>query len=88
MKRVRALAASLLVAAAFLGGELAAGGLGFGGRHKPRPCEHHEHLPGSGIDPIAQRLALAALNAAACAAGKSREELLLELAKQGKRLPF
>lgn len=84
----RVLAAALAAAAAFLGAELAAGGLGYGGKPAPRPCEHRERLPGSGIDPLVQRLALGALDAAACAAGKSREELLLELAKKGSDLPI
>jgi hypothetical protein len=81
-----ALVAALVAAVAFLGAELVAGGLHYGGQPAPRACAHRERLPGSGIDPVVQRLALGALNAAACVAGKSREELLLELVERGAGL--
>lgn len=75
--------ALLAVAVAFLVAELAAGGLDYGGEHAPRPCERRQIVPGKGVDPRAQRFALRALDELACRLGKSREQLVLDLAERG-----
>ena len=80
---MRAILVALALVAAFLVAELAAGGLGYGGEEAPAACERRESVPGLGIDPIAQRLALKALDEASCRLGKSREQLVLDLAETG-----
>jgi hypothetical protein len=80
---MKATLALLAVTIAFLVAALAAGGLGYGGQRAPRPCEHREAVPGEGLDPRAQRFALRALDELACRLGKSREQLVLDLAERG-----
>lgn len=80
---MRTTLALLAVAVAFLVVELGAGGLDYGGQHAPRPCEQREAVPGEGLDPRAQRFALRTLDELACRLGKSREQLVLDLAERG-----
>jgi len=80
---MRLLVAALAAAAALLVAELAAGGLGFGGHHVRDPCKPRPALAGKGLDPAAQRFVLKGLDATACRLGKSREELVLDLARRG-----
>jgi hypothetical protein len=80
---VRTTLALLAVALAFLVAELASGGLDYGGERAPRPCERRDAVPGEGLDPRAQRFALRALDELACRLGKSREQLVLDLAERG-----
>lgn len=75
--------ATLTIAVAFLAAELAAGGFDYGGERAPRPCEQRETVPGEGLDPRAQRFALRALDELSCRLGKSREQLVLDLAERG-----
>jgi hypothetical protein len=77
---VKTTLALLAVAVAFLVAELAAGGLDYGGQQAPRPCERRQTVPGEGVDP---RFALRALDELACRLGKSREQLVLDLAERG-----
>ncbi len=80
---MRTLLAAVAIAAAFIAAELGAGGLGYGEEAAPRPCERREGVPGHGLDPVAQRFALRAIDKLACERGQSREELVLELAEKG-----
>jgi hypothetical protein len=75
--------AALAAAAALLIAELAAGGLGYGGDHVRDSCKPRPPLAGKGLDPAAQRFVLTGLDATACRLGKSREELVLDLARHG-----
>ena len=75
--------AALALVAAFLVAELAAGGLHYGGEPAPKACVERESVPGRGIDPTAQRFALKALDEVSCRLGKSREQLVLDLAESG-----
>jgi hypothetical protein len=80
---VRLLIAALGIAVALLVAELGAGGLGYGGEHVRDPCKPRPALAGEGLDPAAQRFVLRGLDVAACRLGKSREQLVLDLARSG-----
>lgn len=80
---MRALLVTLALVAAFLTAELATGGLHYGGQQAPKPCERRDEVPGRGIDPTTQRFALKTLDQVSCRLGKSREQLVLDLAETG-----
>lgn len=74
---------ALAAAAALLGAELGAGGLGYGSGRLHDPCKPRTALAGRGVDPTAQRFVLRGLDALACRLGRSREQLVLDLADRG-----
>ena len=73
----------MLVAGALLVAELGAGGLGYGGGTLHDPCRPRVTAGGARAEEAAQRYVLRALDELACRTGKSREELVLELADRG-----
>lgn len=85
-----AVACVLLAVVALIGVELGRGALGDGALALPDPCTRQVAVAGEGVDPQTQRIALTALDAAACELGTSREELLLDVtaaATDGDELP-
>jgi hypothetical protein len=81
---VRALAlpvVAVVLVAAVLGVELAAGGASYGPRPPADPCRPRP-LPAavSGLDPLLEEIVLVGLDNAACRLGVSRERLVLSLA--------
>jgi len=77
---VAVVAAGALVTVALLGLEQAAGASNVGTYAAADPCTAGpDPYPGSGLDAIAQRIALSALNGAACDLHTSRERLVLSL---------
>ena len=82
-RRATAVAVALAAAGGLLVGEIGAGGLGYGSGKLHDPCEPRRTLEGGGPDRITQRALLRALDELACRAGKSREELVLDLARRG-----
>ena len=78
-----ALAAAVTAAAGLVMAEIGAGGLGYGSGKLHDPCEPRQALKGGGPDRGTQRALLRALDELACRAGKSREELVLDLARRG-----
>lgn len=85
--RRRTLAApalALLAAASLIGAETARGAFSYGS--KPRlyaPCAERAPFPGHGLDAASQRVALKTLDRIACHFGKSREQLVVDLAAKG-----
>ncbi|MBA2358976.1 MAG: ribbon-helix-helix protein, CopG family [Actinobacteria bacterium] len=77
------LGATVLVAGALLVAELGAGGLGYGAGTLHDPCRPRVTAGGARAEETAQRYVLRALDELACRTGKSREELVLELADRG-----
>jgi MFS family permease len=78
--RAGALAAVALVAVALLGVEQAAGASSVGTFQAVDPCTAGpDQYPGSGLDAVGQRIALSALNGAACELHTTRERLVLSL---------
>jgi hypothetical protein len=72
---------SCVAAAALLGIERSSGAAEFGTRIYVSPCTAPpDPFPESGFDAALQRIALSALNGAACELGTTREELILSLA--------
>ena len=82
----RALVVGSAAAALALAGTYAAVG---GGRYTPRepadPCERRSVAAPEGTEELAQRLALAGLDGAACDLDISREELVLALVREEDR---
>jgi hypothetical protein len=75
-----ALVAVALVAVALLGAEQAAGASSVGTFQAVDPCTAGpDQYPGSGLDAVGQRIALSALNGAACELHTTRERLVLSL---------
>jgi hypothetical protein len=79
---MKVLLAALAAAAALLVAELATG-VNYGGQRVADPCKPRRPLEGRGLDRSTQRFVLHGLDVAACRVGKSREELVLELAHRG-----
>jgi MFS family permease len=78
--RAGALAAVALVALALLGVEQVAGASNVGTYQAVDPCTAGpDPYPGSGLDAVGQRIALSALNGAACELHTTRERLVLSL---------
>ncbi len=78
--RAGALVAVALVAVALLGVEQAAGASSVGTFQAVDPCTAGpDPYPGSGLDAVGQRIALSALNGAACELHTTRERLVLSL---------
>jgi hypothetical protein len=77
---VATVAAGALVAVALLGLEQVAGASNVGTYSAADPCTAApDPYPGSGLDAVGQRIALSALNGAACDLHTSRERLVLSL---------
>jgi len=75
-----ALGGSFVAAGALLGGQLVAGAVSAGEHHAADPCTADaQAYEGGGIDGVVQRIALGAINGAACELGTSRERMLLSL---------
>ncbi len=74
-------AVAVVLVAAVLGVELAAGGAAYGPRPPADPCRPRP-LPAarSGLDPLLEEIVLVGLDNAACRLGVSRERLVLSLA--------
>lgn len=72
--------AALVAVVALISVELGRGALGDGALALPDPCTRQVAVTGEGVDPQTQRIALTALDSAACELGTSREELLLDVA--------
>jgi hypothetical protein len=72
---------AVVLVAAVLGIELAAGGAAYGPRPSADPCQPRP-LPAarSGLDPLLEEIVLVGLDNAACRLGVSRERLVLSLA--------
>ncbi len=79
-RRGSLLAAILLAAFVLLLAELGAGGLGYGAGTLHNPCQPRPALEGVGDS---QRFVLRGLDEIACRSGRSREQLVLELAERG-----
>ncbi|MFN2469109.1 MAG: hypothetical protein ABR521_13390 [Gaiellaceae bacterium] len=77
------LGAILLAAAGLLAAELAAGALGHGAGTLHDPCTPRRAATGPGGDRTAQRFVLRGLDEVACRTGRSREQLVLDLADRG-----
>lgn len=74
------IAATAVVGAALLAGEVADGAADVGAYEAADPCTAApDPYPGSGLDAVAQRIGLSALNGAACELGTTRERLVLSL---------
>lgn len=67
---------AILAVGALVGMQLGRGALDQGALALPDPCTRTVSLPGDSIDARAQRIALRALDDAACQLGTSREALL------------
>jgi hypothetical protein len=65
------------VAGALIAFELAFGAIGFGHVKLDNPCSSRPASHGAGIDPAVQRMALSALDGAACALHTTPEALVL-----------
>jgi hypothetical protein len=75
-----ALAVLLLGGATLLAAERAQGADGIGSYHEANPCRASaDPYPGGGLDAGFQRIALSAVNGAACDMNVSRERLVLAL---------
>ena len=74
-------ATAVVLVAAVLGIQLAAGGADYGPRQPADPC-HPRPIPAalSGLDPLLEEIVLLGLDNAACRLGISRERLVLSLA--------
>ena len=81
----RLLAPTAVAAGALLVAELGAGGLGYGAVAERNPCRPPPTVPGHGLDPAAQRLVLRGLVEVACHTGRSREQLVVDLAARGEQ---
>jgi len=75
-----AVAAALIAVVALIAVQLGGGALDDGALALPDPCTREVSVAGEGVDPQTQRIALTALDSAACGLGTSREELLLDVA--------
>jgi hypothetical protein len=73
-------ATAVVLVAAVLGIQLAAGGASYGPRQPADPC-HARPIPAalSGLDPLLEEIAFLGLDNAACQLGISRERLVLSL---------
>jgi len=80
MRRAAGLAAVLVAAAVLLVAELGAGGLDYGSGKLHDPCRPRPALEGVAGG---QRWVLRGLDEIACRSGRSREQLVLELADRG-----
>jgi hypothetical protein len=81
---------AIIVVGALVGMQLGRGALDQGALALPDPCTRVVTLQGDGIDARAQRIALRALDAAACDLGTSREALLEQVTaavEEGGGLP-
>lgn len=67
---------AILVVGALIGMQIGRGALDQGALALPDPCSRVVTLPGDSVDARAQRIALRALDVAACDLGTSREALL------------
>jgi predicted MFS family arabinose efflux permease len=83
VRRARPLVPAALAGAALLAAELGAGGLAYGAVPDRDACRAPPRVSGEGLDPAAQRLVLRGLDTAACHLGKSREDLVLDVAQKG-----
>ena len=82
--------AGLAAAALLIGVELQQGALADGRLAVADPCTREAPAVTDGVDAQAQRIGLAAVDSAACALGRSREELLVSVAgtlEDGRDLP-
>lgn len=68
--------AAILAAGLLIGLQVGRGALDEGALDLPDPCARTVALPGDGVDARAQRIALRALDHAACELGTTREALL------------
>lgn len=75
-----AVAAVIVAVVALIAVELGGGALDDGALALPDPCTRQVTLTAEGVDAQTQRIALTALDSAACDLGVSREELLLDVA--------
>lgn len=72
---------ALVLVAAVLGAQIAAGGGDFVPRRPANPCADRVAPPvEAALEPLAERLVLTGLDATACALDRSRERLVLDLA--------
>jgi hypothetical protein len=79
-RRAYALVAVGVLAVGLLGAEMAAGASTVGDYQAADPCTAApDPYPGSGLDAVGQRIALSALNGAACDLHTSRERLVLSM---------
>jgi hypothetical protein len=77
---VGVVAVAAVVAVALLGAEQLAGASSVGAYEAADPCTAGpDPYPGSGLDAVGQRIALSALNGAACDLHTTRERLVLSL---------
>lgn len=85
-----AIAVALVAVLALIAFELGRGALGDGALALPDPCTRTIDTTGEGLDAQTQRIALTALDRAACDTGSTREELLMRVARavdDGPELP-
>lgn len=85
-----AILAALAATALLVGVELGRGALDDGRLAVASPCARSAPEVRDGVDAQAQRIALAAVGTAACALGRGREELLIEVAgaiEDGDEIP-
>jgi hypothetical protein len=75
-----AIAVALVAAIALIAVELGSGGLEEDALAVPDPCSRQVQVATGGLDGQTQRVALTALDDAACRLGTSREQLLLSVA--------
>jgi hypothetical protein len=83
-RRPRSVAPVALAASALLAVQAGRGGLTYGAVPARDPCRAPPTVPGNGVDPAAQRFVLRGLDAAACRLGMSREQLVIDLAREGE----
>ena len=76
-----AIAAAVVAGIALIAFELGRGALGDGALALPDPCTRTAAVTGDGLDAQGQRVALGALDHAACITGGSREDLMLRIAR-------
>lgn len=91
MRRAHALIlAAILLAGLLVGLQLGRGALDHGALALPDPCARTVSVTGDSVDARAQRIALRALDHAACQLGTTREDLLTDVAlvvRDGGDLP-
>lgn len=88
MSSLRLPAVAAAAVAVVLGFELAAGGLDYAPAAVPNPCALHPWRDTHGLTDIENRVALSALEGAACALHVSREDLVLAFASDSRLQSF
>jgi hypothetical protein len=85
---MRAIAWSVAAAAALVLAYLALGGASYAPAHVADPCQTRSWRGPSGLEAVAEQIALSALDGAACKLGVSREDVVLAFASRDSLARF